>query len=186
MYFKWGSCAFFKPSLSGVCCCWFIRRVTVEFCCIQIFTGVFFVLQAQFACSPSVTCTGAALAWRVLAAWHHSVVLWSNFFLISLFPLHFYTFLSWALSNLRDIDQFVTQLCKKKQELCPHIANTENWSGLCLNWEDLTLCLHTILGLGTTLAEHDAFQYKKIMVYFSLVRESYKPVQEHWTCDCNG
>lgn len=65
-----------------------MRIVTVEFCCVQVLRGVFFVvLQAQFVCSPSVTCTGAALAWHVLAAWHHSVVLWSIFFFNQ--PVHF-------------------------------------------------------------------------------------------------
>lgn len=88
IYFKWQSRTFLEPSLLGLCCYWFMRMVSVEFCCVQVLTGVFFVvLQAQFAYSPSVTCTGAALVWRVLAAWHHSVVLWSNFFLISLFTL---------------------------------------------------------------------------------------------------
>lgn len=65
-----------------------MRMVTVEFCCVQVLTGVFFViLQAQFVCNPSVTCTGAALAWRVLAAWHRSVVLCSNLLLMSLFAI---------------------------------------------------------------------------------------------------
>ncbi|KAH0625543.1 hypothetical protein JD844_015097 [Phrynosoma platyrhinos] len=37
--------------------------------------------QALSVSNPTVTCTGAALGWHVLAAWHHSVVGWKKSFM---------------------------------------------------------------------------------------------------------
>lgn len=35
IYFKWQSRTFLEPSLLGLCCYWFMRMVSVEFCCVQ-------------------------------------------------------------------------------------------------------------------------------------------------------
>lgn len=136
---------FFKLSISGLYCYWFIRTITLEFCCAQVLTGFFLF------CRYSLSATLLSLILGLHSDgmfWLFGTILWYCGIICFLWACSLCNniCLSWTLGNLRNIiDQFVVQSCKRKQRLCPYIINIKN------SW---VVCVLTLRGFNVSSSYH--------------------------------